>query len=139
MSRFMTLCLCVLWLVSSFLMAGCGKKQETLEQMQEPLSVEVTQPTGEVSQPTLPAVAPESLQLPQGPYKPSNKEIQIALKNAGFYAGAIDGDIGSKTEKAIRDFQAANNLTVDGKVGPKTWAVLSKYLNPAPETGTTQQ
>ncbi|MCM8762981.1 MAG: peptidoglycan-binding protein [Candidatus Omnitrophica bacterium] len=30
----------------------------------------------------------------------------------------------------MEDFQKANNLKVDGKVGPKTWAVLSKYLNP---------
>jgi peptidoglycan hydrolase-like protein with peptidoglycan-binding domain len=32
------------------------------------------------------------------------------------------------TRKAIEEFQKANGLEVDGKVGPKTWRVLSKYL-----------
>ncbi|MCM8789832.1 MAG: peptidoglycan-binding protein [Candidatus Omnitrophica bacterium] len=29
----------------------------------------------------------------------------------------------------MEEFQKANGLQVDGKVGPKTWAVLSKYLS----------
>ena len=57
-----------------------------------------------------------------------NKDMQKALKNAGFYVGTIDGKIGPKTKKAIMDFQKANGLKVDGKVGPKTWAALEKYL-----------
>ena len=56
------------------------------------------------------------------------KDIQTALKNAGFYAGSIDGKIGPKSKKAIEAFQAANGLKVDGKVGPKTWAELEKFL-----------
>lgn len=57
-----------------------------------------------------------------------NKDIQKALKNAGFYVGTVDGKIGPKTKKAVMDFQKANGLKVDGKVGPKTWAALEKYL-----------
>lgn len=56
------------------------------------------------------------------------KDIQRALKNAGFDIGAIDGKIGPKTKKAIEDFQRSKGLKVDGKVGPKTWAELEKYL-----------
>jgi len=56
------------------------------------------------------------------------KDIQRALKNAGFDAGAIDGKIGPRTKKAIEDFQKSKGLKVDGKVGPKTWAELEKYL-----------
>ena len=56
------------------------------------------------------------------------KDIQTALKNAGFYIGAIDGKIGPNSKKAIMEFQAAKGLKVDGKVGPKTWAELEKYL-----------
>ncbi|MFA5075640.1 MAG: peptidoglycan-binding protein, partial [Candidatus Babeliales bacterium] len=52
--------------------------------------------------------------------KPKKKEIQTALKNAGFYAGEIDGKFGPKTKKAIEEFQAANNLAVDGIAGPPT-------------------
>lgn len=58
------------------------------------------------------------------------QDIQIALKNAGYYTGPIDGNIGRQTMKAIKDFQKANNLEVDGKVGDKTWDVLKQYLNP---------
>ncbi|MFH0763583.1 MAG: peptidoglycan-binding domain-containing protein [Candidatus Omnitrophota bacterium] len=57
-----------------------------------------------------------------------NKDIQKALKNAGFYIGAIDGKVGPKTKNAILEFQRAKGLKVDGKVGPKTWAELERYL-----------
>jgi peptidoglycan hydrolase-like protein with peptidoglycan-binding domain len=66
--------------------------------------------------------------------KPTGMQIQTALKNAGFDPGAMDGRPGRKTTKAVRDFQAANKLSIDGKVGKQTWSVLSKYLNAAPET-----
>lgn len=56
------------------------------------------------------------------------KDIQRALKNAGFDVGTIDGKIGPKTKKAVEDFQKSKGLKADGKVGPKTWAELEKYL-----------
>ncbi|MCM8756776.1 MAG: peptidoglycan-binding protein [Candidatus Omnitrophica bacterium] len=62
-------------------------------------------------------------------YKLSAKKIQLALKNAGFYDGPIDGKIGDKTRKAIKEFQKANGLTPDGIVGRRTIAKLVKYLN----------
>lgn len=58
----------------------------------------------------------------------THKEIQIALKNAGFYNGSIDGKIGKQTKKAIKEFQAANGLKADGIVGPKTRNLLLQYL-----------
>ncbi len=65
---------------------------------------------------------------------PSAQEIQAALKNAGFYEGAIDGNIGPKTKQAIKDFQFKNNLVVDGKVGSKTWRKLSSYMGQSSAT-----
>jgi len=59
---------------------------------------------------------------------PTAKQIQLALKNAGYYQGIIDGKMGKNSRQAVRDFQKANNLPVDGKVGKKTWAVLKDYL-----------
>jgi peptidoglycan hydrolase-like protein with peptidoglycan-binding domain len=61
--------------------------------------------------------------------KPTNQQIQQALKNAGLYDGKIDGTIGPKTKKAIEAFQSQNGLKADGKVGKKTWKALSVYLN----------
>ena len=57
-----------------------------------------------------------------------NKDIQTALKAAGFYTGSIDGKMGPKTKKAVAEFQKAKGLKADGRVGSKTWAELEKYL-----------
>ncbi|MBF0216667.1 MAG: peptidoglycan-binding protein [Candidatus Omnitrophica bacterium] len=56
------------------------------------------------------------------------KNIQKALKNAGFYSGEIDGKIGKGTRKAVREFQGSEGLKVDGIVGKKTWSRLQSYL-----------
>ena len=64
---------------------------------------------------------------------PSGKEIQTALKNAGFYTGEIDGQIGARTKEAITKFKEANKLNADGVVGSKTWELLKKYLKGTPQ------
>jgi len=55
------------------------------------------------------------------------KDVQTALKNAGFDPGTIDGKGGKQTREAIKAFQKANGLVADGKVGKKTWVALSQY------------
>ena len=55
------------------------------------------------------------------------KQVQMALKKAGFYKGDIDGKQGPRTKEAIRAFQKARGLKVDGVVGKTTWQALSKY------------
>jgi peptidoglycan hydrolase-like protein with peptidoglycan-binding domain len=100
--------------------------------------VDALAPKGLVAKPVVPPAQPvmqpaaklEPLP-PGGPYKPTGIEIQTALKNAGFYTGTIDGKFGVMSKNAIEAFQKANNLQADGKVGPKTWAALSKYLKAA--------
>ena len=72
------------------------------------------------------AVIPEAKTITD---KPTPKNIQTALKNAGFYEGKIDGTLGPKTKKAIENFQIQNNLKADGKVGPKTWSKLQAFLS----------
>ncbi len=59
----------------------------------------------------------------------SAKQIQIALRNAGFDPGSTDGKLGKKTRDAIKAFQAANNLVKDGKVRKETLCLLKKYLD----------
>jgi len=61
-------------------------------------------------------------------FRPAAKEIQAALKNAGFNPGSIDGKIGPRTRQAIKDFQKSKGLVPDGVVGPKTWTSLGRYL-----------
>ena len=82
-------------------------------------------PDGAASAPSAPAPAA----------KPSKKEIQRALKQAGFYQGPIDGKIGPQTREAIRQFQQANGLTADGVVGKRTWEQLSAHLEASAESG----
>jgi peptidoglycan hydrolase-like protein with peptidoglycan-binding domain len=58
----------------------------------------------------------------------TKKDIQAALKKAGYYDGPIDGKLGTKSRKAIRDFQSDKGLKVDGIVGPQTKKALLTYL-----------
>ena len=58
----------------------------------------------------------------------TKKDVQLALQKAGFYKGAIDGKYGPKTREALREFQKANGLAVDGLAGKKTKSALLKEL-----------
>jgi len=81
---------------------------------------------------TLKEIAPKSEDTALSMVKsetPDAKQIQAALKNAGYYLGPVDGKLGKGTRKAVRKFQEANNLPVDGKVGKNTWAALKGYLD----------
>ncbi|MGW9479499.1 peptidoglycan-binding protein [Saccharomonospora azurea] len=51
------------------------------------------------------------------------KGLQTALnkRSAGLL---VDGDFGSVTNTAVRNFQSTNRLTVDGVAGPITWRAL---------------
>lgn len=60
--------------------------------------------------------------------RPKVRQIQTALKNAGYNPGPIDGRMGKQTRDAIKAFQKANNLAVDARVGKYTWALLKEYL-----------
>jgi hypothetical protein len=52
------------------------------------------------------------------------KQLQQKLKDAGFDPGEVDGKFGPKTEAALRAYQAANGLRVDGRAGEETYAAL---------------
>ena len=50
----------------------------------------------------------------------------------GYDAGPFDGIYGERTAAAVSAFQTAAGLRADGKVGPQTWSLLKKALEPAP-------
>ena len=58
------------------------------------------------------------------------RECQGILARLGYDLGrcGIDGDFGKCTEAAVRKYQKERGLTVDGIVGPKTWAALMKEV-----------
>lgn len=53
------------------------------------------------------------------------KGLQEMLKGYGYYTAACDSDFGSKTEAAVKAFQRAEGLDVDGIVGKATWSRLA--------------
>lgn len=56
------------------------------------------------------------------------ENIQLALKRSGYYKGVIDGKVGDNTINAVKEFQRANNMPVDGVVGKQTWEKLKRHL-----------
>src|SRR5262245_32146660 len=60
-------------------------------------------------------------------------------------AEPIDGDFGSITETAVKEYQQTERIDVDGVVGPDTWSHLEKdfdlppYPAPMPEPLTAEQ
>lgn len=152
-------------------LVGCGKKQSSMDEASEPMTMESLNMVTADNKPVLdtravtevkPMVGDKAASsqaifapstgstvtnaantaepLPPATFsRPTGLEIQTALKNAGFYSGVVDGKLGSKTKQAVKDFQKKNGLDVDGKVGPKTWAVLGTHLNPLPASKAKQR
>jgi hypothetical protein len=62
--------------------------------------------------------------LRRGSTGPEVARLQQRLTELGFDPNGIDGRFGPGTEAAVKAFQQANGLTVDGIVGPITRAAL---------------
>ncbi|MGI9022158.1 MAG: peptidoglycan-binding domain-containing protein [Acidimicrobiales bacterium] len=58
--------------------------------------------------------------LKQGDHGDAVTALQYLLRAHG-YGIAADGDFGPQTDNAVRQFQTARNLAVDGQVGNQTW------------------
>ena len=65
--------------------------------------------------------------LKKGEIGPLVEMLQLALQRAGYNTD-ITGNFGEELENTVKDFQSANNLTVDGIAGPDTWAKAEPYL-----------
>ncbi len=65
------------------------------------------------------------------------KQIQQRLKDWGYYKGSVDGIYGSKTQQAVKYFQKANGLKVDGIAGEKTLAAIGISSSGGSKTTST--
>jgi peptidoglycan hydrolase-like protein with peptidoglycan-binding domain len=57
------------------------------------------------------------------------RDLQVALKWAGFYTAAIDGSFGQGTRRSMRAFQEANNFEETGVLTTLQRAALFKQYN----------
>ncbi len=96
------------------------RKDEEIRRLEDELTRREAQPRVEKKE--------SKAKSQSGGFPPSIKQIQTALKNAGFYRGSIDGKMGPKTKEAIKAFQKANGLKADGVVGKKTQLKLGRYV-----------
>lgn len=60
--------------------------------------------------------------------------VQVALRAVGRYRGPVDGIAGSLTLGAVRSFQGAHGLPVNGEAGPSTLKLLGPLGRPEPES-----
>ena len=76
------------------------------------------------------APAPTPGNLAKGSKGEPVERLQTRLQELGYYTGAIDGDFGGGTQRAVEVFQRQNGLDADGIAGQKTLAAL--YSDAAP-------
>ena len=62
---------------------------------------------------------------------------QDDLNTLGYTTGGLDGVFGSQTYNAVRRYQAARGLTVDGIIGCNTWRSLQENVVGTGKTNTT--
>lgn len=87
---------------------------------------------------SLPQTAFSAVVLKTGSRGSEVVEMQQRLINLGYLNGKADGIFGPATEQAVRSFQSAHNLVVDGKAGPQTLnALYSSDAKPAGQSAST--
>lgn len=72
-----------------------------------------------------PMVADSRKILAKGAAGSKVKTLQVRLEMQGYDPGPIDGIFGARTMAAVKDFQEAYSLRVDGVVDEATWQALS--------------
>lgn len=57
--------------------------------------------------------------------KPGSRGVSVKALQEALKVKPIDGDFGPATEVAVRDFQRARGLVIDGRVGRQTWNAIN--------------
>lgn len=94
--------------------------QETQTDAEEASAVHVCPACGQELSAAYPGL------LKKGAEGETVKAVQRMLMYLGYDVGdsGADGIFGSRTQNAVRRFQTVRGLTVDGVIGPETWAAL---------------
>lgn len=66
--------------------------------------------------------------LRPGDHSPRVSNVQARLREFGYQIDDEDSHYGDSTARAVRTFQQARNILVDGIVGPHTWTELQEAL-----------
>lgn len=127
-------------LTFSLYLAGCAtvptgdirslqRRVSALEDRQQAIERNITYPETITATPAQPRVIEvREASLTVDPAAMNSRDIQTALRRAGYDPGPIDGKIGPQTERAVKRFQTEKGLKVDGVVGPETRRALAEYL-----------
>ena len=78
-----------------------------------------------------------TIQVKKGSRGPAVRQVQTLLMEQGYLNEAPDGVCGPNTEKAIKTFQQANVLTIDGVCGNETYRVLNGGADYEPAAGSS--
>ena len=81
------------------------------------------QPFQGFANPTQTATSRENI-IQNGSSGETVRSLQAQLKRMNYYTGSVDGVFGNQTEAAVRAFQQASQLPIDGKVGTQELAAL---------------
>jgi predicted chitinase len=80
-----------------------------------------------VPRPAVPSGGASGAMIRRGATGPDVVAFQTRLKALGFDPGPLDGQFGPRTEAAVKAFQRAARIIVDGVVGPQTRGALATY------------
>jgi peptidoglycan hydrolase-like protein with peptidoglycan-binding domain len=95
-----------------------------------PWKIEAAFKKGAVTKPTEDLTVKQvSSVMHLGSKGPFVKELQNNLNTLGYGPLTVDGDFGDGTDKAVRAFQKAMKLKVDGWAGPGTLRTIGKELS----------
>lgn len=109
-----------LWVTQIFM----DMKQRTTSPKPAPKPAPEPAPTPTASPRPAPTPTATPEPAPEPTPQPRIRQAQRRLAALGFYDGPADGFYGAGTRTAVRAFQKAARLTVDGILGPNTTAAL---------------
>lgn len=86
-------------------------------------------PTADMTRRGAPEKSLPSRDNAQGADREQMKAVQQALKDKGHDPGAVDGEMGPKTEAALREYQQKEGLTATGTADAETMARLTAAVS----------